>query len=59
MTPEEARLMRKEPGCVDEKWAAKNPSLRAETAPFSGVCCSASGLFATDLLNTASIFPFS
>lgn len=57
MKPEEARLMTKEPECAEEKWVAKNPSLRAETASFPGFCCKASGLFATALLKTASIFP--
>lgn len=56
MKPEEARLMMEEPECADEKLVAKKPSLRAEAAPFSGFCCNASGLFATDLFKTASIF---
>lgn len=56
MKPEEARLMTKDPECTDVKWVAKNPSLRAETASFPGFCCKASGLFATVLLKTASIF---
>lgn len=58
MKPEEARLMMTEPGCMDEKWVAKNPSLRTGTDSVSGFCSNASGLLATDLWRTASIFGF-
>lgn len=58
MKPEEERLMTTEPGCTDVKWVARNPSFRTETDSVSELCDSASGLLATDLLKTASIFVF-
>lgn len=57
MRPEEARLTVTEPGWREPKWLAKNPSFKVETDSDWGLW-RASGLLATDLSKTASIFAF-
>lgn len=57
MRPEDARLTVTEPGWSEPKWLAKNPSFKVETDSDLGLC-RASGLLATDLSKTASIFAF-
>ena len=56
MKPDWARLMVTESGLTDEKCWAKTPSFKAKTDSGLGLC-NPSGHFATDLSNTASIFP--